>query len=64
MIDSIRMNQEEIINWLLQGDVAIKYQTNRDLKDTDRPDLRKRIASEGWGAQYIYLSEALINIGG
>ena len=47
------MNQDEIIEWLLQGDVAIQYQVYRDLLDTDRPDLSKRIATEGWGSQYI-----------
>lgn len=47
------MNQQQIINWLLEGDVAIQYQTHRDLLDTDRPDLQKRIAREGWGAAFL-----------
>lgn len=41
------------VNWLLQGDVAIQYQTHRDLLDADRPDLRARIAREGWGKQLL-----------
>jgi hypothetical protein len=53
------MNQQAIINWLLEGDVAIQYQTHRDLLDTDRSDLRRRIATEGWGA--AFLSKRLSN---
>ena len=41
------------VSWLLQGDVAIQYQTHRDLLDADRPDLRARIAREGWGKQLL-----------
>lgn len=47
------MNQKESLEWLLNGDVAIQYQVYRDLLNTERPDIRKRIATEGWGAQYI-----------
>jgi hypothetical protein len=43
----------DVIPWLLQGDMAIQYQTFRDLLDTDRPDLQARIATEGWGAQFL-----------
>ena len=41
------------VSWLLQGDVAIQYQTHRDLLDKDSPDLRARIAVEGWGKQLL-----------
>lgn len=47
------MNPTEIIDWLLEGDVAIQYQTHRDLLGTDRPDLQARIATEGWGNEYF-----------
>ena len=47
------MNRQEIINWLLEGDVAIQYQTHRDLLCKDRPDLRERISREGWGAAFL-----------
>ncbi|AVX05004.1 hypothetical protein MXMO3_02492 [Maritalea myrionectae] len=47
------MTQDEIIDWLLVGDPAIQYQTYRDLLDIERPDIRARIAREGWGAQYL-----------
>ena len=45
------MNQ--IIEWLLKGDVSIKYQVHRDLLGEDRKDLQKMIAQEGWGAQFL-----------
>lgn len=44
-----------VIDWLLEGDVAIQYQTHRDLLGQDRPDLRTLIAREGWGAQLLGL---------
>lgn len=44
---------DELIDWLLAGDVAIQYQVHRDLLDEERPDLRARIATEGWGAQFL-----------
>ncbi|UCG28566.1 MAG: hypothetical protein JSV24_04185, partial [Bacteroidales bacterium] len=44
------MEYQEIINWLLEGDVSIRYQVFRDLLGETREDLRKRIAVEGWGA--------------
>ncbi len=43
----------DILAWLLDGDVSIQYQVHRDLLDTHRPDLRLRIATEGWGAQFM-----------
>lgn len=51
MIDS------NTINWLLDGDVAIQYQVYRDLLDSDRPDLQKRISEEGWGARLLSLRQ-------
>jgi hypothetical protein len=47
------MKNDAVINWLLEGDVAIQYQVHRDLLGSERPDLQKRIAQEGWGAQLI-----------
>lgn len=41
------------VAWLLDGDVAVEYQTRRDLLDDDRPDLQARIAQEGYGAQLL-----------
>lgn len=44
---------QEITEWLLEGDVSIQYQTHRDLLDSRRPDLQRRIATEGWGARFL-----------
>ncbi len=43
----------EIVDWLMAGDVAIQYQTQRDLFADDGPDLQARIATEGWGARFL-----------
>ena len=45
--------ETDCIDWLLQGDVAIQYQTHRDLLAANRPDLRARISQEGWGKQLL-----------
>ena len=34
------MNSNEIIDWLLQGDISIQYQTYRDLLGEEREDLK------------------------
>lgn len=47
------MNKNQLIAWLLEGDVSIQYQVHRDLLSSDKPELRKRIATEGWGAQFL-----------
>ena len=47
------MDHQEIIKWLLQGDVSIQYQVHRDLLSQEREDLRGRIEMEGWGANFL-----------
>lgn len=47
------MQNREIIQWLLIGDVSIQYQVYRDLLGSNKPSLRKRIAKEGWGKQFL-----------
>ncbi|MCA6381231.1 MAG: hypothetical protein IM606_16750 [Cytophagales bacterium] len=47
------MTNKEIISWLLKGDVSIQYQTYRDLLDIDKPRLRKKIETEGWGRKFL-----------
>ncbi len=49
------MDHEDIIDWLLTGDVAVQYQTQRDLLGSDQPVLQNRINTEGWGAQFLSL---------
>lgn len=45
--------EKHLIEWLQKGDVSIQYQTHRDLLFQNRTDLQKRIALEGWGAQFL-----------
>lgn len=47
------MNEKQIIDWLLEGDVAVQFQVYRDLLDVERDDLQHRIALEGWGKQFL-----------
>ncbi|MGD8749152.1 MAG: hypothetical protein PVI44_11845, partial [Balneolaceae bacterium] len=47
---------EQVIKWLLSGDVSVQYQVHRDLLHTDIHQLKEyqqRIATEGWGAKYL-----------
>jgi hypothetical protein len=46
----------DIIKWLLEGDVSIQYLTKKYLLNEDEKylwDLRKRIALEGWGKKFL-----------
>ena len=45
--------RESTIEWLLEGDVSIQYQTYRDLLGEIRTDLRSRVATEGWGSEFL-----------
>jgi hypothetical protein len=45
--------KQDTIEWLLEGNVSIRYQAQRDLLDRDLPELRRRIAEEGWGARFL-----------
>ena len=45
--------EQGLLDWQLDGDVAIAYQTRRDLLGEDDPGLRARIATEGWGARFL-----------
>ena len=47
------VDNHQLITWLLEGDVSIQYQVHRDLLATEKPHLRDRIATEGWGAQFL-----------
>lgn len=59
--------KKSVIEWLLGGDPAIRWQVMRDL--TEEPDdcvtaERSRIASEGWGARVLGLQSSEGNWGG
>lgn len=46
----------DVIDWLLEGDPAIRWQVLRDLTDADGDEVateRARIAAEGWGARLL-----------
>jgi regulator of RNase E activity RraB len=50
------MTYEEIINWLLDGDISIQYQAKRDLlveKSKKLENLREKIGKEGWGKAFL-----------
>jgi len=51
------MNKEEqLIEWLLNGDVSIQYQVHRDLLKSDlkiQEKLQRRIEKEGWGREFL-----------
>ena len=46
---------KHIVEWLLEGDVAIQYQVHRDLLSEDCKDLQAKIQTEGWGARMLKL---------
>lgn len=47
------MEKDDLIAWLLGGDVSIQYQVHRDLLGTDKIELRNRISTEGWGWRFL-----------
>ena len=47
------IDEHQLIAWLLEGDVSVQYQVHRDLLAAEKPDLQDRIATEGWGAQFL-----------
>jgi hypothetical protein len=53
------MTNKKIISWLLEGDICIQYQVYRDLLNCDKPKLRNKIESTGWG--YLFLKNRLAN---
>jgi hypothetical protein len=47
------MTGEEIIQWLLAGDVSVQYQVWRDLLNEEKKDIQDRVATEGWGKAFL-----------
>lgn len=47
------MIKEQIINWLLEGDVSLQYQVHKDLLGIEKKDLQGKIALEGWGQKFL-----------
>jgi hypothetical protein len=47
-----------VVDWLLDSDAAIRWQTMRDLTDASEDDVtaeKARVAAEGWGARLLAL---------
>lgn len=47
------MTDDPLIQWLLEGEVAIQYQARRDLLGSVVPALQDRIPTEGWGQRFL-----------
>lgn len=53
-------DNNKLINWLMQGDPAIRWQTMRDLMEADGAAVeaeRKQVALQGWGARLLALQD-------
>ncbi len=51
----------DVIDWLLDGDPAVRWQVLRDLQDTptaEVADERSRVEHEGWGARLLGLQDS------
>ncbi|MCW5954111.1 MAG: hypothetical protein KIT69_17815 [Propionibacteriaceae bacterium] len=53
MVAVRRHLDEETVAWLLSGDAAVQFQTWRDLLGRERPELQRRIASDGAAAAIL-----------
>ena len=50
-----------VIDWLLEGDPAVRWQVRRDLTDASADEVaaeRARVEHEGWGARLLDLEDA------
>ncbi len=59
-VDERRVRVMTAIDWLLEGDPAIRWQTLRDLTDAAPDEVaseRARVEHEGWGARLLSLEE-------
>jgi len=45
--------KDQIMDWLLAGDVSVQYQVYRDLLGIEKKDIQDRIAKEGWGLKFL-----------
>src|SRR5579872_5101018 len=55
------MERSAILDWLLAGDPAIRWQALRDLRGAAESTIlreRDRVAQEGWGARLLSLQDA------
>ena len=50
----------DVVDWLLGGDPAIRWQVLEDIEDASSDDVaaeRARVEHEGWGARLLALEE-------
>lgn len=47
------MKNNNVISWILEGDVSLQYQCHRDLLHSEKKGVRKNIELEGWGAKFL-----------
>ena len=55
------MADDRVIDWLLAGDAAIRWQTLRDLVGASECAWKReqrKVGSEGWGARLLALQDA------
>lgn len=60
MVADITSEDTRVIDWLLAGDPAIRWQVMADLTDQPPPvvaDERAKVATEGWGAELLSLQD-------
>ena len=53
-------DSRQVVDWLMAGDPAIRWQTQRDLRGVAESTIRReraRVAREGWGAQLLALQD-------
>ena len=56
-VDTVASHQSPL-DWLLDGDPSVAWQTQRDLADDERwRETRVRVASEGWGRRLLELQD-------
>jgi hypothetical protein len=46
-------DRDQLIPWLLEGDVSIQYQVHRDLLDENREYLQQQMLTTGWASQIL-----------
>src|SRR5512139_1738750 len=63
----IEVNEESILNWLMEGDPAIRWQVLRDLIGEHGKVVeaeQQKVAESGWGARLLELQEPTGRWGG
>ena len=54
------LNMDELISWLVSGDVTIQFQTKRDLMEStplEIEKLQRQISLSGWGKAFMEIRD-------